>query len=66
MNSSMSRTVSIILLILGVFTATTAFIGCFGAHIENTGFLNTFSSVTAITFILELGKGFPWVFLLYS
>ncbi|KAI9353140.1 hypothetical protein BD770DRAFT_393102 [Pilaira anomala] len=53
-NSNMSRTVSISLLILGVLITTTSFIGCFGAHLEHTGFLNTYSSITAIALILEL------------
>lgn len=36
----------------------TSFIGCFGAHLENTGFLNTYSSITAIALIMELSKVF--------
>lgn len=55
-NSNTSRTVSILFLIVGVLITTAAFIGCFGAHIENTGFLNTYSSITAIALILEFGK----------
>lgn len=57
-NSNTSRTVSISLLILGVIITTTSFIGCFGAHLEHTSFLNTYSSITAIALILELGKCF--------
>lgn len=61
-NSNTSRTVSILFLIVGVLITTAAFIGCFGAHIENTGFLNTYSSITAIALILE----FVTLGLLYS
>jgi uncharacterized membrane protein YbaN (DUF454 family) len=52
----MSRTVSIFLLVIGVMITTIGFIGCFGAHLEHTSFLNTYSSITAIALILELGK----------
>lgn len=54
-NSNISRTVSILLLVLGGMITTTSFIGCFGAHLEHTGFLNTYSSITAITLIVQLG-----------
>jgi hypothetical protein len=41
---------------LGGIITLTSFIGCFGAHLENTGFLNTYSSITAIALIIELSK----------
>lgn len=57
-NSNISRTISILLLTIGILITTTSFIGCFGAHLEHTGFLNTYSSITAIALILELGDLF--------
>ncbi|KAI8888705.1 hypothetical protein K501DRAFT_282597 [Backusella circina FSU 941] len=53
-NSNVSRTVSISLLVFGGLVTTTAFIGCFGATLEHTGFLNTSSSIIAITLIVQL------------
>ncbi|CAO0791085.1 unnamed protein product [Mucor circinelloides] len=53
-NSTTSKTISIALLVLGGIITLTSFIGCFGAQLENTGFLNTYSSITAIALIVEL------------
>ncbi|KAI8647012.1 Tetraspanin family-domain-containing protein [Parasitella parasitica] len=53
-NSATSKTISIALLVLGGIITLASFIGCFGAHLEHTGFLNTYSSITAIALILEL------------
>ncbi|KAG2200366.1 hypothetical protein INT47_002280 [Mucor saturninus] len=44
----------IIIIKKSIMITTTSFIGCFGAHLEHTGFLNTYSSITAIALILEL------------
>ncbi|KAI9314842.1 Tetraspanin family-domain-containing protein [Dichotomocladium elegans] len=53
-NSTVSRTLSLILLAVGSFVTVISFTAYFGAHIEHVGFLKTYSSTVAILLILEL------------
>ncbi|KAL0093155.1 hypothetical protein F4703DRAFT_1258080 [Phycomyces blakesleeanus] len=53
-NSSTSITVSLSLLLIGGIITVISFIGCFGAHLEHTGFLRTYSSATTIFLIIQI------------
>ncbi|KAI8994593.1 Tetraspanin family-domain-containing protein [Pilobolus umbonatus] len=53
-NSTVSRKISVLLLVLGGITTIISFIGCFGSYLEHTGFINTYSSFTAIALIIEI------------
>ncbi|KAI9027158.1 Tetraspanin family-domain-containing protein [Phycomyces nitens] len=53
-NSSTSMTISLSLLLIGGIITVISFIGCFGAHLEHTGFLRTYSSATTIALIVQI------------
>ncbi|KAI7863592.1 Tetraspanin family-domain-containing protein [Spinellus fusiger] len=53
-NTSVSPTSSFALLLIGGIITLVSFIGCFGAHLEHTGFLRSYNSTAAILLILQI------------
>ncbi|KAI8336484.1 Tetraspanin family-domain-containing protein [Blakeslea trispora] len=54
-NSRLSKTMTIVLLVIGILLSIVGFVGSFGAHLEHVGFLNTYSSMAAIGLLSEIG-----------